>query len=462
MTIWTPSLDHGKPLYLAIADAMAADIAAGKLRPGEKLPPQRDLAWHLKVTLGTVTRAYKEAEIRGLLAGEVGRGSYVRQRHTTSTALQLSAESSSVIDLSQSVPPPVYSRAEFDAALEHVMRQPDRLDLLDYMEPEGHPLHRAMGAKWLARSGIRVSEAEVIVTAGAHMGLIACLSSLLEPGEVMMAENLNYASLKATAKGLGVTVLPLDIDDGGLVPDALERAARLGEARCLYIVPTLQNPITSTLTRERREAIVDIARRHNLTIIEDDIFRLLDSRVQPPTLYELAPERTYHITSLSKTLAPGLRIGFVAAPPGRADLFRMQQRVASGRAIGLTAEVARYWMETDIADHLLRRIIDELAARRAIFLDAFQGMSFRCEPGAASAWLPLSSAWSAGRLASHLRANDIKVTPGSAFSLGGRAQDRAIRVCFGHAHSRDDLRRAFAEIRRTMENPPEDDFTPVA
>jgi DNA-binding transcriptional MocR family regulator len=252
------------------------------------------------------------------------------------------------------------------------------------------------------------------------------------------------------------------MDEGGVTLDSLERAARSGESKCLYIVPTLQNPTTSTLSRERREGIVEIARRYNLTILEDDIFRLLANRVQPPTLYELAPERTYHLASLSKTLAPGLRIGFVAAPPGRADLFRMQQRVASGRAIGLTAEVARYWMETDIADNLMRRIIAELSIRRAIFQDIFKDVAFRCEPGAPYAWLPLPAYWSANRFANELRPKDIKVTPGSAFSLGGRAQDRAIRICFGHVHSRDELRRGFAQIRQLLDEEPKVEFMPVA
>jgi DNA-binding transcriptional MocR family regulator len=462
MTIWTPHLQQGKPLYLAIADAMAADIAAGVLKPGQKLPPQRDLAWQLKVTLGTVTRAYREAEIRGLLSGEVGRGSFVREKSTTSPGLKLSADSSGVIDLAQSVPPPVHTTGEFDAALEHVMRQPSRLELLDYMAPEGHALHRAMGARWLARSGIEVSEGQVIVTAGAHMGLIACLSTLLEPGEAIFAENLNYPSLKPTARGLGLTVVPLEMDEGGLIIDHLEQAARHGDAKCLYIVPTLQNPTSSTLSRERREAIVDLARRYDLTIIEDDLFRLLDNRVQPPTLYELAPERTYHVTSLSKTLAPGLRIGFVAAPPGRAEVFRLQQRVASGRAIGLTAEVARYWMETDIADHLLQRITAELGQRRTVFMESFRGLPYRCEPGSPFGWLPLPAHWSANRFAMALRSRNIKVTPGSAFSIGNRAQDRAIRICFGHAESHGSLRRALTEIRTLREEVRHEEFTPVA
>ncbi len=146
-----------------------------------------------------------------------------------------------------------------------------------------------------------------------------------------------------------------------LISKTLSAPAKTGESKILYLVPTLQNPTTLTMPRERRDAIVEIARRYNLTIVEDDIFRLLDDRVQPPTFYSLAPERTYHITSLSKTLAPGLRIGFVATPPGRAQFLRLRQRAAGARVTGLTAEVARYWLETDIAEHLMRRVIAEMA-----------------------------------------------------------------------------------------------------
>ena len=125
--------------------------------------------------------------------------------------------------------------------------------------------------------------------------------------------------------------MPLEVDAGGLVPEALERAARAGEARMLYVVPTLQSPTTATLNLERRLAIVDIARRYGLTIIEDDIFRLLDPRLQPPTLYTLAPERTYHITSVSKTLAPGLRVGFLVGPAGKTDGLIRHQTITNGR-----------------------------------------------------------------------------------------------------------------------------------
>ena len=462
MTIWTPTLIHGKPIYLAIADAMANDIKVGTLQPGTKLPPHRDLAWRLKVTVGTVTRAYKEAEIRGLLAGEVGRGSYVRAGSGAAAIPRSDAGPPDLVDLSHSIPPPVITTAEFDAALAHVMREPERLSLLDYTPPEGYARHRQMGATWLARSGVIVSDADVVVCAGAHMGLIATMPDIIEAGEAIMAENLNYPSLKPSMKSLGIGTIPLEIDEHGLVPSAFEQAARNGDSRVLYIVPTLQNPTTSTMPRERREAIVEIARTHNITIVEDDIFRLLDDRLQPPSFYNLAPERTFYITSLSKALAPGLRVGFIATPPGRARMLRVNQQVANGRAVGLTAEMARYWLETDIADGVIRRVISEFKTRRQIFFEVFKGHKFRCEPGAPYAWVSLPSHWKPIRFAVALKQRGVHISPGPSFAIGAKAQEQNIRICFGQPATGEDLRAALIKIRTLMAETHSDDFSPVA
>jgi DNA-binding transcriptional MocR family regulator len=277
-----------------------------------------------------------------------------------------------------------------------------------------------------------------------------------------MAENLNYASLGSLVFGLNLKPVPLAMNETGLDLEDLERAAKTGESKILYLVPTLQNPTTLTMPREKRDAIVEIARRYNLTIVEDDIFRLLDDRVQPPTFYSLAPERTYHITSLSKTLAPGLRIGFVATPPGRAQFLRLRQRAAGARVTGLTAEVARYWLETDIAEHLMRRVIGEMGARRSIFREVFSKHAFKCEPGAPFGWLTLPGHWSPLRFASKALSQNVRIIPGPAFSFGPQARDHGVRICFGAPATGQDLREALVKIRDLMGGDPEDDFTPVA
>ena len=462
MTIWIPSLDRSKPLYLAIADAISSDVDGGTLAKGDRLPPQRDLAWKLGVTLGTVTRAYKEAELRGLLSGEVGRGSYIRSGNSVSPITPLIKENDGVIDLTHAIPPPVVSTQEFDAALHAVMRDPRKLDLLDYAPPDGFALHKVMAAHWLKRSGIEANIRDIFITAGAHLGLITVLEAISEPGETVMAEAVNYALLRNTFKNAHVEPLALDMDNEGLTPTAFEHAARTSNSRILYLVPTLQNPTTSTMSMRRREDIVAIARKYKVTIIEDDIFRLLDARVQPPTFYTLAPEITYHITSLSKTLAPGLRIGFVVTPQGQERSLKAHVRTMASRTVGITGEIARYWIETDVADTILNRTRRELATLRASFMEVFKGCNFRCESGAPYAWLELPEQWNASRFVVTLGAENIKVTPGSAFQLIPNLSSRHIRVCFGTSIENFRVRKAFEIIRRLMRDQDEDEFTPVA
>ncbi len=461
MTIWLPVLDRSKPLYLAIADAIAHDVEGGTLAEGARLPPQRELAWKLGVTLGTITRAYREAGERGLLSGEVGRGSYVRRVREVLPLSRAGAEHNGMIDMSSAVPGAVVRPEEFDEALASVMRDPSRLSLLDYAPTDGLPQHKAMAVTWLKHSGITADEQDVVMTAGAHLGLSYVLETLREGNGRILAEEINYALLGHTFRNAGLEPVPLAMDADGLLPDALDKAAAATGAKILYLVPSLQNPTTNTMSRHRRDAIVALARKHDLTIIEDDIFRLLDPRTQPATFYALAPERTYHLSSFSKTLSPGLRIGFVAAPENQSRALKTHLRMAAARCASLTAEIVRYWIESDTALSILTRTRNELAARRAFFLEIFKDARHRCEPGAPFAWVEVPDHWQGNNFAAALSARNIRVSRGSAFNLQPYQKSRHIRICFGGAASHTVLRQGLESIRSLMSVPPTDDYTPV-
>jgi DNA-binding transcriptional MocR family regulator len=461
MSLYTPVLDRSKPLYLAIADAITCDVEAGTLPEGARLPPQRDLAWRVGVTLGTVTRAYRELESRGLMSGEVGRGSYVR-KHRQAAALP-PPTNPTTCDLSHAVPPLTIAQSEFDEALLHVTRDSRRLDLLDYTPPEGLSVHRTMGARWLKLSGISVEPEDVFVTAGAHAGLLTVFSAIAGPGEAIMAEEINYALLGPSLRNMHLKLLPLAMDAEGLMPTAFERAAKFGQSRILYLVPSLQNPTTYTMKRTRRDAIVSIARKYNVTLVEDDIFRLLDARTQPATIYSIAPERTFYVTGLSKTVAPGLRIGFVAGPQDQSRAIKSNIRMAASRSIGVTGEIARYWIETGRAETILIRIRNELSMRRDVFLDLFEGQSFSCAPYAPFAWVRLPASWSPGQFTAYAAAQGVKVTPGNAFHLENKSSTGHVRICFGQPSDAHSLRRALTVVRELLQQGPEvADITPVA
>ena len=207
-----------------------------------------------------------------------------------------------------------------------------------------------MAQQWLKRSGIEVNEQDVFVTSGAQMALVTVFRALTQPGDKVMAEVINYASLRTTFQTSNVEPLVLGMDKDGLLPDDFERAAKAGLSRLLYLVPSFQNPTTHSMSRGRRDEIVAIARKYDVTIIEDDVFRLLDPRAQPATFFALAPERVVHITSLSKTMAPGLRLGFVATPLGQDKLLAKYLRTMGPRSVGLTGELARYWVDAGMSD----------------------------------------------------------------------------------------------------------------
>jgi DNA-binding transcriptional MocR family regulator len=185
--------------------------------------------------------------------------------------------------------------------------------------------------------------------------------------------------------------------------------------------------------------------------------------VQPPTFYALAPERVVHVTSLSKTMAPGLRLGFVATPRGQDKLLRNHLRSMSPRSVGLMGEVARFWISSGRADDILTRIREELARRRAAFMEVFKGYEMQCEAGAPFAWLKLPEPWTGPRLAAALRARRIAISPGTSFDLSARGNGiQHVRICFGSPQAHWRPLPTFEEIRLIIEAGEEDSFTPVA
>src|SRR5439155_13667260 len=204
----------------------------------------------------------------------------------------------------------------------------------------------------------------------------------------------------------------------------------------------------------------EIARRHDVTIVEDDVFRYLADEA-PPTICSLAPERTYYIQSVSKTMAAGLRIGFMALPQGSAGDIVRQQMIIGGRPVSLSLEVARRWIEAGIADRILSRIRGELLARRAVALEVLAGHALRCEPGAMYAWLSLPPHWRPAEFAAAAQSSGVKLTPGAAFAMDHTAP-RAVRVCLGPAPSREALRDGFERLRKLLDRGPVEEFQTMA
>lgn len=313
MTIWQPDLSrYAGPRYQAIAEAIAADFSAGRLKPGERLPPVRNLAWQLGVTVGTVNRGYMLAESRGLVSSEVGRGTFVRIGGQDALPQIPLGDGSNVIDLedavlnlTRNVPAGDHVSGAMIATMRAIAADCERRSellhqFLSYGDFAGAMRYRAAGARWMHRAGLQVAPEQVVVTGGAQQGLCAVFGSLAEPGERILIERLTYAGLLDAANFCGLKPEGLAMDEEGVIPDAVDAACRAGPARLLCLVPTIQNPTAATMSAQRRRDIVAVARKHDLTIIEDDVYGFLPPE-RPLPIAALAPERTVYLASDRKS-----------------------------------------------------------------------------------------------------------------------------------------------------------------
>lgn len=462
MTMWLPELRGARtPLYVAIAEAVAADIAAGRLGPGARLPPQRELAWRLGVTTGTVTRAYAEARRRGLVSGEVGRGTFVngRERPPAEHFARQTATGAEMINLSLTRPVGDWLEPALAAALA-ALGHGGIGDLVSYGPVEGRPRHRAAGAHWLAERLGPVAPERVLVSSGAQNALALVATALLRPGERLVTETLTYPGIKALAHPLGLRLEGLACDRDGLLPDALDAACREGGVRLLYTMPTLHNPTGAIQPEERRRALAAVARAHDVLIVEDDVYGFLDPR-PIPKLAALAPERTVFVASPSKFLPPALRIGFLAAPESLVPRLAASQRALSWMASPLTAEIVARWIEDGTAAVLAEHQREEARARVTLVRERLGAHLAGFGPEAAMhVWLPLPAPWRAGDLVEEALARRVALTAAGAFAVGRAGAPHAVRFGLG-APTRADLTRALDVISDLLARPPQPSFAVV-
>lgn len=457
---WMPDLANSAlPRYQAISQAICEVIDGGQAVIGEKLPPHRTLAAALKVTVGTVSRAYARLEEQGRVMSRIGDGTYVLARHAPQPDMPLHGEDEPVpaglVDLGRNVIVDIgQDRALAETLLEISQDAAARQRALDYQAECGHPWHRAIAARWLGQFGIASSPERVALTNGAQHALACLLRILTMPGDTVLCEALSYPGIVTLAQQMRLQLLCVEVDEEGIVPEALEQMCRAFDSRLLFCVPTLHNPTTATMSLERRLRIADIARRHHLQIIEDAAPAVLLPE-PPPALAALLPEQVFFVTSLSKSVSPGLRFGVVQAPRAWSGKLAAVIRANCWMATPLTVEIACRWLEDGRLLQLLDAQRADIAKRRQLATSYLEGQQWLSYPGSPHCWLQLPAAWRISEFSTMLRRRQVAIKSGDAFTVGRTPSPHAVRLCLSGAGTPAQLEQGLAILRQTLLDGPE-------
>ena len=425
--------DATKAKYQAIADELAQQILNGQLPTGERLPPQRKLAQRLAVTAGTVSHAYAILEQRGLATARVGDGTYVRLPEQAPTVPQ--AFGISPIDLAHNVAIATDDGGALAEALQRVAANPQVLrQVLSYQAETGHARHRQAGAQWLKRFGTPGEANRVMVTHGAQHGLSCVLRTLARPGDALLTESLSYPGLQALARLMRLQLIGIEMDEQGMLPDALEHAAKNMGTKLLFCSPSLHNPSNASMSRQRREAIAQVVQRYNLLLIEDAVHAAAQA-MPLPALSTLLPEQSFLLASFSKVAGPRLRVGYIEAAPQWLSKLAATMRADCWMVAPLLPEIATDWIESGVAEQLVAAQRVAIAERLAVALPLLTGWDSRSHPESPLIWLPLPEPWRASQFSAALRQAGVLVRTADHFAVGRSPAPHAVRISVNAAQS---------------------------
>jgi DNA-binding transcriptional MocR family regulator len=409
--------------YRALADAVTADIATGRLAAGDRLPTQRRFARDRGVAVSTASRVYAELVRRGLVTGEVGRGTFVRATPPPSTAALTEPAPTGRVDLELNFPL-VPEQAQLLAPALAGLLRPDALGAaLGASTAAGTPDARAAAAATLARDGWAPDPDAVLFAGNGRQGLAAAIGALVPVGGRLGVEALTYPVVRAIAARLGITLVPLAMDADGLLPDAVRAAGRLD---AVYVQPTLHNPLGTTMPPSRRTGLAAVLAELDLPVVEDTIYAFL--RLGPEPLVVHAPERTVLVDSLSKRVAPGLTLGFVVPPAARRDALAATLRSGGWTPQAFALAAATRLMAGGVVAELEEHKRAAAAERQELVAQRLAGFTIRADPHAYHCWWELPAPWRAETFVAAAARRGIAVTPAAAFTVGPAHAPNAVRL----------------------------------
>jgi DNA-binding transcriptional MocR family regulator len=413
-----------KSEYLKLADTIAAEIAEGAFRPGDRLPPQRNFAYERKIAVSTASRVYAELLRRGLIVGEVGRGTFISGDAKRGVAAP-SEPRGIRIDFEFNYPMLPDQTALIAKSLDG-LEKPAALDAaLRQATSIGSPAVRSIAASYLSQTSWSPAPEQLVFTGNGRQSIAAALATVVPTGGRCGVEALTYPFIKGIAARLGISLVPLAMDEDGVRPDSVQKAHRESHLSAIYIQPVIQNPLGMTMPPGRRADLLRVVEKLNLPIIEDNVYGFLDNE---PPLAALAPNSCVVIDSLSKKVAPGLALGFIVPPQRLRESVMASVRSGGWTASGFAFAAAERMISDGTVAELARLKRLDARKRQKLAIDRLSGFEIQTNEKCYHLWLTLPAHWRSQTFVAAAARRDIALTPSTTFAVTPGHAPNAVRL----------------------------------
>ena len=447
---WKPKINQtSKSLYLALANQLEHDILSGRLLPGTKLPPQRELADFLDINVSTVSKAFKACELKGLLSATIGSGTYVSYGALSNLRLLTEETSKHIIEMGAVVPDYEANKLMLPL-LQEMVNEPDAERLFEYSRPGNALWQKDAAVSFLKKCGLDTERDNILFSNGGQNAIVAVLGGLLNHGDKIGIPPHTYSEIKSAAVRLGVQLIPIKLADNEIDGEALIYACKNYNLKGVYIISDHQNPTTHTMSVSARKELADIARAQDIFIIEDGTYHLMSERLPP--IASFAPERTIYIAGLSKAITPGLRLAFLSVPPRyrtsvSGALYTMNVCVST-----LMAELTSRMIVSGQIDAILEAHREKTFLRNQLVNSYLCDYDCRGDENCIFRWLYLPAEISGAEFESLALENGVQVYSAERFAIGNVPPDRAVRLAVCGPESLEELERGLMILKRLLES----------
>lgn len=446
---WKPERSKlRRPLYLSLAEQLEKDISGGYLAPGTKLPPQRELADFLDIHFTTVTRAYRLCELKGLIYGITGSGTFVAP--SAAKSVTISADSLLRENIDLGFVSSFESCNEMIAGTISAVTEKRRVsELLNYEYPAGMPHHKAAGVNWLQNIGVSADTDHLAIVSGTQNGLALSLLALFEPGNRIAVDPFTYANFIELAKLYHLQLVPVAGDDEGMKADELEAQHRLNPLHGVFLMPSCCNPTTIMISEQRKKELASVITKHRLILIEDDIHAFFTAGIVPDyqgAIARFAPEQTVYLCGTSKPICSGLRVAYMVYPDRFRDPLLKAVFNVNVKTCSLDAEIITQLILSGRAHQIVERKRNLAGQANALFFRFFPDAEGFGHPLSFYRWLPIRDQRRGTQIEQELQTAGIRVYHSDRFLIGPRKKQSYLRIALSTAGSPERLEKGLSVL----------------